>query len=98
MSSEDQMDHDNLDDAYEVNATGEQQLAAASSDDDDDEEMESGAEIDNDEDDDEEDDDDDDDEDDEELKLMKTYMEVLQRVSENKYNYDDYVLLVNTAQ
>lgn len=77
-----------------------------------DEEMSSGVDaafededLDGDDDDDEEadeDDDSDDDEedemDDEDIRLIKKYMQVLERVSQNKYNYDDYVLLVNTAQ
>lgn len=48
--------------------------------------------------DDDEEEDDDDLEDDEDSKLIKTYLEVLARIEKNKYSYDDYVLLVNTAQ
>lgn len=44
------------------------------------------------------DEDEDDLEDDEDSKLIKTYLEVLARIEKNKYSYDDYVLLVNTAQ
>lgn len=48
--------------------------------------------------DDDDDDDEDDLEDDEDSKLIKTYLEVLARIEKNKYSYDDYVLLVDTAQ
>lgn len=47
---------------------------------------------------DEEDEAEDDLEDDEDSKLMKIYLEVLARIDKNKYSYEDYVLLVNTAQ
>lgn len=46
----------------------------------------------------EDDEDEDDLEDDEESKLIKSYLEVLAKIEKNKYSYDDYVLLVNTAQ
>lgn len=39
-----------------------------------------------------------DDEEDNENKLIQQYIEVLDRIDQNKYNYDDYVLLVKIAQ
>lgn len=36
--------------------------------------------------------------DDEESLLIKKYIEILGKIEENKYKYDDYIALVETAQ
>lgn len=44
------------------------------------------------------DDEEDDDDDDDESKAIAKYIEVLARLEENKYNYNDYTSLIETAQ
>lgn len=44
------------------------------------------------------DDDDDDDDEDDENKLIAKYLEILGQISDDKYNYDNYVELVDVSQ
>lgn len=74
-----------------------------SDDDDDSDSSDGGLEgkndnVDDDDDEEEEDDDDDDDEEDDESRLLSKYTEILGRIHDDKYNYDNYTELVDVAQ
>lgn len=88
MSDVEDLDSD-IDEGMDLDAAGNvsDELSAESDDADSD-----GGEDDSD------DDDDSDGEEDDDAKLMKLYLEILGKINEDKYNYDNYVQLVDVAQ